>query len=261
MFPFGGVSTASDGNIVVAGQCVSGGGVEQDSCVARVLSTGTLDSDFSGDGLVVQSNATGMNYDMYWGHIQQPDGKIVGVGPCQFNTPAFDLCVDRFTTTGGLDNTFATGGKLRHDEIADPSDEAGTSVVMGIDGAVVIGGLCAPSFGAGPDLCAFRLSSSGTVEQYADTVNDWDTGTSFIAACLRSLGGGALNDWDTNGSCPASDAPEWNPISASMTKVAHTTAGAPNGTATLNFGVKMSATQPDGRYVAPITLDVIAPNL
>lgn len=56
----------------------------------------------------------------------------------------------------------------------------------------------------------------------------------------------------------------WNTIPAAATKIeyAHSagTTGTTGATASLRFGMRTSTSQPPGTYIAPITLDVLAPN-
>jgi hypothetical protein len=126
------------------------------------------------------------------------------------------------------------------------------------DGKIITSGSCGMS-GSGYDMCLVSLAAGGSFQQHADGTNDWDQGTNMFGACLRSLSGGTAG-WTTNATCPSSDGAYWNDVPATPEKVANT---ATTGTITANFrfGLRTASNQPPGAYIAPITFDVIAPNV
>jgi uncharacterized delta-60 repeat protein len=97
------VAIQPNGRIVVAGT---------DSwerfAVARYRPDGTLDTSFSGDG-IVRTNFTPGD-DVAWDVAIQPDGKIVAVGAAGFGQQGFQLA--RYRRDGTLDATFGDAGKV-----------------------------------------------------------------------------------------------------------------------------------------------------
>ncbi len=100
----------SDGKIVVTGSAhVTVGGAATQLAVARYTTDGALDPTFGtggstltslGNGTTTQANAVTL----------QPDGKIVVTGSA--TTPATQLALARYTTTGILDPSFGTNGSI-----------------------------------------------------------------------------------------------------------------------------------------------------
>jgi uncharacterized delta-60 repeat protein len=90
-----------DGKILIVGAANN----EEDFGLARLTSTGKLDTSF-GDGGRVRTNISGTD----WAEAValQPDGKIVVVGRA-----SNDFGVVRYHSNGKLDTSFAAGGKLR----------------------------------------------------------------------------------------------------------------------------------------------------
>lgn len=90
-----------DGNLVVAG------GSDGDFVLARYNPDGTLDPLFgAGDGIVTTD--LGSDPGLIWSMIQQPDGRLVGVG--QYLKGGYrdlDFALARYTADGILDATFA----------------------------------------------------------------------------------------------------------------------------------------------------------
>ena len=156
---FGGLDRAShvaitpDGRIVAIGATdATGAG---DYAVARVLSDGTPDASFDGDGKKTIGTQAGVN-DLGGGVVVLDDERIVVTG--QGNATS-DFVTQRLNAGGGLDTTFAGAG-------------AGTSVVDfgGIDGAndmvrqsdgklVIVG---STSSVGGGDFAIARLNADGT---------------------------------------------------------------------------------------------------
>jgi len=87
-------------------------------------------------------------------------------------------------------------------------------------------------------------------------------GSGTFAGCLRSLTGGtAVWPVDPDFTCTESDTDPWSAIPATLGAAGRiaTTASSGSATARLRFGVRMPAAQRPGRYIAPVTLEVIAP--
>jgi uncharacterized delta-60 repeat protein len=98
------VAIQPDGKIVVAGYAITA--ATPDFAVARYNSNGTLDSSFSGDGIVTTpiNDAT----DIATGVAIQSNGFIVVVGNTDHSGNR--MAVVRYTPSGSLDPGFGTGG-------------------------------------------------------------------------------------------------------------------------------------------------------
>ena len=104
-----GVVIQPDGKIVVAGYAAMSTG---DFALARYDTSGTLDPSFNIDGKVTCDFTA--KYDGGEGIVLQPDGKIIVVGTTIKSNVYFstDVALVRFTTSGYLDATFGSGGKV-----------------------------------------------------------------------------------------------------------------------------------------------------
>lgn len=99
----------SDGNILVAGTSNVGG--DNDFAIARYNSAGVLDTNFGVDGLVISDfGGDDQSFDL----VIQKDGKIVLAGYSDISG-ARDFVVARYNTSGNLDTSFGTEGKLIYD--------------------------------------------------------------------------------------------------------------------------------------------------
>ena len=96
-----------DGKLLVAATCLTGSKV--DFCTLRYNANGTLDTSFGSGGTLLTSVGTGNDYVTTM--MLQPDGKLLLAGHCGVSS-GVDFCAVRYTDAGGLDATFATGGKL-----------------------------------------------------------------------------------------------------------------------------------------------------
>ncbi len=97
------VAIQEDGKIVTAGYADMGGG--QDFALLRFNLDGTLNTGFSGDGIVTTDFGGGS--DQAAAIVVQPNGKIVAAG-----TGGIDFAVARYNVNGALDLTFDTDGKV-----------------------------------------------------------------------------------------------------------------------------------------------------
>jgi uncharacterized delta-60 repeat protein len=95
-----------DGRIVLAGGYQNGGG--SDIAVARYNTNGSLDTTFDGDGKLV-SDLGGSEYAN--AVTLQPDGKMIVVGSTGSNVGT-DILLARYNSSGSLDTTFDTDGKV-----------------------------------------------------------------------------------------------------------------------------------------------------
>lgn len=118
---------------------------------------GDLDTSLNSTGKVF--TAIGSGDDTARAVALQPDGKIVAVGHC-FNGNDDDFCLVRYLSTGALDTSFGSAGKVTT-AIGDGGDYA-TAVALQPDGKIVAAGYC--SNGTNDDFCLARYLNNGTVD-------------------------------------------------------------------------------------------------
>jgi len=144
-----------DGKILLGGYCYNGS--DNDFCIARFNSDGTLDTTFGNRGKVIQP--IGPYYDYGYSLAIQPDGKILLGGYCN-NRGNIDFCITRFKSDGTLDKTFGRSGKVIQ-PIGSDNDE-GYSLAIQPDGKILLGGYC--KNGSNRDFCIARFNSDGTLD-------------------------------------------------------------------------------------------------
>jgi uncharacterized delta-60 repeat protein len=140
-----------DGKYVLAGR--SGNEV----ALARYASDGGADLGFGSGGTVVTT--VGVASATIAAVALQPDGKIVVAGYSN-NATDYDAFVLRYTTTGVLDPTFGSGGKLL--ALSGPTDEYATAVGVQADGKIVITG--SYRLGMNYDTFLERYTSAGALD-------------------------------------------------------------------------------------------------
>lgn len=158
-----------DGNVLVAGYCAVGTGIDSDFCAVRYLPNGTLDTAWNGTGKVL-SSVSGIAQAM----TVQPDGKALLAGRCTGNTNT-DFCAARFLANGNLDITWNGNGTVVT-PIGSDSDSA-RAVILQSDGKVLLGGTCSSSFK--DDFCAARYDGGPTEPKTCRP--DVDGDESFLA--------------------------------------------------------------------------------
>jgi uncharacterized delta-60 repeat protein len=148
------IALQPDSKIVVAGYVYNG--TNYDFAVARYNPDGSLDTTFSGDGMLALDFAGG--YDGGRAIALQPDGKIVVAG---FATGvAGDFAVVRINPNGSLDTSFDSDGMLTTD-IAGGSD-VGNAVALQPDGKIVVAG--DTSDGTNQDFALVRYNPDGSLD-------------------------------------------------------------------------------------------------
>ena len=122
----------SNGKIVLAGYMSNG--TDNDFAVYRYLSNGTLDTTFSGDGMVNIGFGAGKN-DTATDLVIQSDGKIVVAGYTGNVAVANgNFAISRLNTNGSLDTTFSGDGKLTTNF---GGDDLALGVSLQADGKIV----------------------------------------------------------------------------------------------------------------------------
>ena len=136
-----------DGKIVVAGS--SSGSGNNDFVLTRYNQDGTLDTMFGSGGKVVTD--FGGN-DSAHALLVQPDGKLVTAGA---GSSGADFALARYNTSGTLDTSFGTGGKVTTNFGATDSANA---LVIQTDGKLVAAGA------SGSDFALSRYNADGTLD-------------------------------------------------------------------------------------------------
>jgi uncharacterized delta-60 repeat protein len=132
-----GLALQADGKIVVVG--FTRVGTSDDFAVARYDASGALDPSF-GTGGKVSADFSGLP-DRAWAALIQPNGSIVVAGHALISTPGQgdnDFAVARFSSSGVLDPSFGTGGKVTTN-VKDRTDLAFAAALQQ-DGKIVLTG-------------------------------------------------------------------------------------------------------------------------
>lgn len=156
----------SDGKIIVAGSSYAAGGLDgtgDDVVMVRYNTDGSLDNTFDSDGRV-QTNLGSENEDFRSLAIQG-DGKIIAVGFSQGPSYSY-FAIVRYTSTGSLDNTFGSGGKVLTRISTGYEDEA-FSVALQDDGKIVVAGIA--SISNVKHIAIARFNTNGSFDNTFDT--------------------------------------------------------------------------------------------
>ena len=177
-----GTSTTDSGSAVAIqsdGKIVAVGTSNNDFAVVRYTTTGALDTSFDTDGKVTTDIGTSTT-DTAKALVIQSDGKIVAVG-----TSSNDFAVVRYTTTGTLDTTFDTDGKVTTD-IGTSTTDTGSSAVIQSDGKIVVVG---DNYS---DFVIVRYTTTGALDTTFDTdgkvTTDIGTSTSDAGTAVAIQG-------------------------------------------------------------------------
>ena len=122
---------------------------------ARYLSNGQLDTSYGTAGKVMIAMGTDADGN---GSTIQPDGKVVIAGRVLTSPGVYGVGLARLTTTGALDPTFGSGGKVLTS--FGPKDETLDSVAMQPNGKLVAVGNA--KWGTYFDTAALRLNPDGS---------------------------------------------------------------------------------------------------
>ena len=238
-----GVAAQADGKVVAVGPCTIAGSF--DFCIARYNAEGGLDPTFGTGGKVTTAIGTGS--DRATRVAIQPDGRIVVVGTCQTGVAGnpWDACLARYTTTGALDGSFGTGGKVMTDV---GQDETGGLVALH-DGKILLGVSCTVLTGGEADPCFARYNGDGTLDTTFDEVNNdgktrWDFGTT---CWLNAMAVGSDGRIYGASQCTGATTTEFHVARYTAVGTLEET-DAPNITATTDVPYA-AALQPDGKLI------------
>ena len=148
----------ANGTILVAGDGFNGS--NSDIIVARCTSVGFLDSSYgTGGKTTVTFGATAG--EMARAIAIQPDGKAVIAGFTDGGTVHDKFALVRLTTTGALDNTFGTGGKVSTS--INGNDDQAAAIALQPDGKILAAGLTTLADGT-TDFAIVRYLADGTLD-------------------------------------------------------------------------------------------------
>jgi uncharacterized delta-60 repeat protein len=134
-----------DQKVVIGGSIDSGQHVENfsDMALVRYDTNGTLDPTFGSGGIVI-TNSPLNRAEFINQTIQQPDGKIIGVGTIQTGLPGDPfpprhgvIALVRYNTDGTLDFNFGNGGFVTTD-LQTIDDNTGWDVAVRDNGKIVV---------------------------------------------------------------------------------------------------------------------------
>jgi uncharacterized delta-60 repeat protein len=150
------VAVQSDGKIIAAGYATNTSNMS-DFAMVRYNANGTLDTTFGTGGKVITAFGS---TDEYINSIAvQADGKIVVTG-YYGNGSWWNIATARYTTTGVLDTTFGSGGKV-YTTIAS-QNEFGYAVAVQSDGKILVTGYA--YVGTTNDIAMIRYNTNGTLD-------------------------------------------------------------------------------------------------
>ena len=148
------MTTQPDGKVLVVGHTDNGSG--RDLFLARYNEDGSLDTTFSGDGMLALDAGTGDNFGT--GVTVQPDGKILVTGYNQ-NGANTDFTLARYNADGTVDSSFGTSGVVGTD--FGGNDQA-YSVSVQQDGKIVVAGFA--NDGSNNNFALARYNADGSLD-------------------------------------------------------------------------------------------------
>lgn len=145
------VGIQNDGKIVVAGYS------NNDFAMARYNDNGSLDTTFSGDGMVVTPISLDNSNQAYDLAIQS-DGKIIAVG-----SNGTDFAIVRYNANGSLDTSFGGDGI-----VTNPVNGTAYSVALQADNRIVVAGFSYDVDGYYTRFTVARYSDDGSLDTTFD---------------------------------------------------------------------------------------------
>ena len=156
------IAIDSMGNFVVAGSTTNNNtGV--DFALARYDSNGNLDATFGTGGKVMTPVSPGSDTDQAFALAIDSSGRIIAAGVASAGATGNDFALVRYTSTGTLDSTFGTGGKVTTPLSAGNGDDRAFAVAIQSDGKIVAAG-AATNGATGSDFALARYSSTGMLD-------------------------------------------------------------------------------------------------
>ena len=136
------VAIDNQGRLVLAGRSEGPQHVDHDFAVARLLSTGSLDTSFSSDGKVTVGIDVGMGLDQAFGVAMAPSNKIIVAGTAWIGGLNSDLAAVRLNDNGTVDTGFGSNGRSRvaFDIAGSDFGDEQRALAIGIDGGIIMAG-------------------------------------------------------------------------------------------------------------------------
>jgi len=156
------VTVQADGRILLAGFATTGAG-GTDFAVVRYNANGTLDTSFSGDGIVTTAIGPGTNSDVAHNVLVQPNGRIVVSGFAQTSSRGNDIAVVRYNANGSLDSSFSGDGRQTTSIGPGTADDRGYGLSLLADGRILVGGFAQTTAG-GNDFALVRYNANGSID-------------------------------------------------------------------------------------------------
>ena len=195
------VAVQDDGRIVVAGTpLISTSITGQDFALIRVMPDGTLDTSFGQGGKVITPVQPSSGGDVVYGlALPRINGeqRILAVGG------EGDFMAVRYTSSGALDNSFGSGGKVAG--LFDRNIGSARAVTLLPDGRMLLAG------GIYNDFAAAQLTPSGALDTsfgqggrvtVAVSATNWDNAT---AVARQADGKFVLGGWAYSGNSSSGD--------------------------------------------------------
>lgn len=174
-----GITLDGSGNVIIAGYSDTGSTV--DFALVRYTSAGVLDTSFGSGGTVLTDISS--NFDIAYDVTTDVAGNIVVAGQAFTN-----LALVRYTSSGALDPTFGTGGKVVTN-LGGNGDQA-RSVLIDAGGNIVVSGYYQNV--AIADFAVARYTSSGSLDSSFGTggiaIADFGGGDFGLAATFDAAG-------------------------------------------------------------------------
>jgi uncharacterized delta-60 repeat protein len=181
----------SDGKIVVAGS--SGPYPNYDFSVVRYNADGTLDTSFSGDGIVVTSY--GDNLDYVIAIALQSDGKIVAAGT-SIISGSENVAVVLYNADGTLDTSFSGDGIVTTK--VGNWDSRASAIALQSDGKIVVAGSSGISGNYDYEFAVVRYIASDSTTPAAPTLNSVSAGDRRVTVSFTAgaNNGAAITDYE-----------------------------------------------------------------
>lgn len=156
------IALQPDGKIVVGGQARPGS--DLDFAVLRYTTNGVLDTTWNGTGEVL--TGVGPSDDTLNSLKIQSDGKIIAAGGSYF-PPVDKFTMVRYTTTGTLDSSFGSFGRVAT-EFGSGTLDFASGMALQSDGKMVLVGVDASPALSDEDVAVARYTTSGGLDTTFD---------------------------------------------------------------------------------------------
>ena len=175
-----------DGKALIVGYARAAAG-DFDFAIVRLDAVGQLDMSFgTGGKKTIALNFGGNNDDKAEAVAVRPDGRILVGGYASKGSAQIDMVVVRLLLDGSLDSTFGTSGVARVPFVAGQTGDSVESMLLQLDGKIVLAGSATVGAGIDIDMVVARLHADGSL--------DTGFGNNGIRTVFFDLGG---NNVDT----------------------------------------------------------------